>query len=105
MPSRAQFPFAYASYLRRNFPDVWKLGGNIRGNATYLLWQKYRRGDRTPAVLHWWEVERPAWIARHYHDHRIAGVIAQVKWGAVGTLGVRGMKKVIEDEIRKRYWK
>ena len=104
MRSNRQFPFRYASYLSQHFPKVWRLGGNIRGNATFKLWGRYRRGERSPAVMHWWEVERPAWIARHYQDHRIAGVIAQVKWGAVGSLGVRGMKRVIEEEIRKRYW-
>jgi hypothetical protein len=78
---------------------VWRLGGNICGNATFDCGDD--TAGRTSAIQHWWEVERPAWIARHYRDHRIAGVIAQVKWGAVGTLGVRGMKKVIEEEIRK----
>jgi hypothetical protein len=30
-------------------------------------------------------------------------VIAQIKWGTVGKLGVVGMKRVVEDAIRKRY--
>ena len=101
--SLQQFPYAYAAYLKRHFPDIWKAGGNIRGNDTFKWWSAYRKGDRSPTVMHWWNVTRPAWIARHSRDHRLPGVIAQIKWGTVGTLGVAGMKRVVEDAIRKRY--
>jgi hypothetical protein len=37
-----------------------------------------------------------------FRDHRLPGVIAQIKWGTVGTLGVAGMKRVVEDAIRKK---
>jgi hypothetical protein len=98
-----QFPYEYAAYLKAHFPAIWAAGGNIRGNDTFRWWTAYRRGDRSPTVMHWWNVTRPAWIARHYRDHRLPGVIAQIKWGTVGTLGVAGMKRVVEDAIRKRY--
>jgi hypothetical protein len=95
-----QFPYEYAAYLKKNFPSIWAKGGNIRGNDTFRWWTAYRQGDRSPTVMHWWNVTRPAWIARHYQDHRLPGVIAQIKWGTVGTLGVAGMKRVVEDAIR-----
>ena len=98
-----QFPYRYAAYLKAHFPAIWAAGGNIRGNDTYRWWTAYRKGDRSPTVMHWWNTTRPAWIARHYRDYRLPGVIAQIKWGTVGTLGVAGMKRVVEDAIRKRY--
>ncbi|NBO53404.1 MAG: hypothetical protein EBU84_02165 [Actinobacteria bacterium] len=98
-----QFPYRYAAYLKANFPEIWRAGGNIRGNDTFRWWTAYRQGDRSPTVMHWWNVTRPAWIARHYRDYRLPGVIAQIKWGTVGILGVAGMKRVVEDAIRKRY--
>jgi hypothetical protein len=98
-----QFPYEYAAYLKAHFPAIWAAGGNIRGNDTFRWWTAYRKGDRSPTVMHWWNVTRPAWIARHYRDYRLPGVIAQIKWGTVGTLGVAGMKRVVEDAIRKRY--
>ena len=101
--SLRQFPYEYAAYLKKNFPDIWKAGGNIRGNDTFKWWSAYRKGDRSEKVLYWWKTMRPAWIARHFNDHRLPGVIAQIKWGAVGKLGVAGMKRVVEDAIRKRY--
>lgn len=101
--SLRQFPYQYAAYLKAKFPDIWRAGGNIRGNDTFKWWTKYRKGDRSPTVVYWWETTRPAWIARHFNDHRLPGVIAQIKWGAVGKLGVAGMKKVVEDAIRRRY--
>jgi len=98
-----QFPYRYASYLKEHFPAVWAAGGNIRGNDAFRWWTAYRRGDRSPAVMYWWKTTRPAWIARHYGDYRLPGVIAQIKWGTVGNLGVAGMKRVVEDAVRKRY--
>ena len=98
-----QFPYEYAAYLKAHFPAIWAAGGNIRGNDTYRWWTAYRKGDRSPTVMHWWNVTRPAWIARHYRDYRLPGVIAQIKWGTIGTLGVAGMKRVVEDAIRKKY--
>mgnify|MGYP003332302917 CR=1 FL=1 len=103
MPSLRQFPYDYALELKERFPEVWRRGGNIRGNDTFRWWSAWRRGVRSDQVVYWWEVMRPAWIARHYHDHRLPGVIAQIKWGAVGTLGVTGMKQVVEDAIRRIY--
>jgi len=101
--SLQQFPYDYAKYLKDNFPEIWRSGGNIRGNDTFRWWTQYRQGKRTPQVEYWWKTTRPAWIARHFNDHRLPGVIAQIKWGAVGKLGVAGMKRVVEDAIRKRY--
>jgi len=101
--SLRQFPYEYAKYLKENFPEIWRAGGNIRGNETFKLWTKYRKGDRSPTVVYWWQTTRPAWIARHFNDHRLPGVIAQIKWGTVGKLGVAGMKRVVEDAIRRRY--
>lgn len=100
-PAPPQFPFDYADYLRRNFPEIWRAGGNVRGNDAFRWWAAYRRGDRSPTVMHWWNTTRPAWIARHFDDHRLPGVVAQIKWGTVGRLGVAGMKRVVEDAIRK----
>ena len=101
--SLRQFPYDYAAYLKDNFPEIWRAGVNIRGNDTFRWWTQYRQGKRSPQVVYWWETTRPAWIARHFNDHRLPGVIAQIKWGAVGKLGVAGMKRVVEDAIRKRY--
>lgn len=97
-----EFPFEWADALRRRHPDVWDAGGNVRGNEVFRLWARRRRGERSPAIDHWWDVERPAWAARHHDNHRLAGVVAQIKWGVVGSLGVAGMKKVVMDELRRR---
>ena len=97
-----QFPYRYAAYLKAHFPAVWAAGGNIRGNDAFRWWTQYRLGVRSPQVMYWWETTRPAWIARHYGDYRLPGVIAQIKWGVIGNLGVAGMKRVVEDAIRKK---
>ena len=102
-----RFDRGFAEDVKRDWPEIWQAGGNIRGNEAYEYWGKYLDGDRGEGTLNWVR-EREAWAARHYNDgaqfkeagaepnlSNIAGVIAQVKWGVVGTLGLRGMKRVI----------
>jgi hypothetical protein len=97
------FDPAYAEKLRTDYPSIWKRGGNIKGDDQYR--------DLTPVVKRGGVVEnrkeeaavrlREAWAARHFQDNRLAGVVAQIKWYVVGTLGERGMKDVI-DEAKAR---
>ena len=101
-----RFDFAYAKDLKENYPKIWKAGGNIRGNEAFEYYTKYREGERTEGTLQWVS-EREAWCARHFEDgsqfkddtspnlSNIAGVVAQIKWACVGTLGEKRMKEVI----------
>jgi hypothetical protein len=91
-----QFDYDYALNLREEYPDIWSRGGNIRGNSAFTNWGKARSGDITDAVADWIK-EREAWAARHYRNNRLAGVVAQVKWGVIGTLGEGGMKELINE--------
>ena len=92
-----QFDYEYAKRLKEENPEIWGRGGNIRGNEAFEYWGKARDGDDSPNVLAWIK-EREAWAARHYEDFRLPGVVAQIKWGVVGSLGKAGMKEVIADE-------
>ena len=92
---------------------MWRAGGNIRGNEAYVLWGRAREGSESPAVLKWIK-ERESWAARHFRDGQkfknssvqpnlsnVAGVVAQIKWGVIGTLGEQGMKDVILELTKK----
>lgn len=109
--------------------QIWKAGGNIRGNEAFMLWGRARQGSESPSVLSWIK-ERESWGARHFRDGQafksgskspnlsnVGGVVAQIKWGIVGTLGEQGMKDVIleltkkledkkeiDDEFVEKYW-
>jgi hypothetical protein len=91
-----QFDYAYALALRDEFPDIWNNGGMERGTSAFTNWGKARDGDMTEAVVAWIK-EREAWAARHYGNNRLAGVVAQIKWGVIGTLGEGGMKELVND--------
>lgn len=107
-----QFDFDFASNVKEQTPEIWKAGGNIRGNEAYKLWERARGGDNSPSVLEWIK-EREAWIARHFEDGKqfegdtepnlsnIGGVVAQMKWGTIGVLGEQGMKDVILEMTKK----
>jgi len=107
-----QFDFDFASNVKEQTPEIWKAGGNIRGNDAFKLWDRARDGDESPSVLEWIK-EREAWVARHFEDGKqfegdtepnlsnIGGVVAQMKWGAIGVLGEQGMKDVILEMTKK----
>jgi HK97 family phage prohead protease len=103
------FDHSYARDLKRNHPDIWGAGGNIRGNEAFEIWKRAERGVSSPAVLAWIK-EREAWSARHFEDGKqfqdadlgpnlsnVAGIVAQVKWGTVGVLGESRMKAVLDQ--------
>ena len=93
----------FAEMIRTEHPNIWKLGGNIRGNDQYRKLYPITKRNGVPNS----QIEidalklREAWNARHYNDFRIAGVIAQVKWLAVGSRGEQYMKNLINEEIKK----
>ena len=106
------FDKRFAAGLKENNPEIWKAGGNIEGNRSFRLLMKALDGDETPEVLKKIK-EREAWIARHFEDGKqfksgdkparpsnIAGVVSQIKWLTIGTLGERGMKDVILEAIK-----
>ena len=108
-----QFDYDFATSVKENNNEVWRLGGNIRGNEAYEFWTKARDGSETEGTLDWIR-EREAWAARHFEDgaqfkdgdlepnrSNVAGVVAQIKWGVIGTLGERGMKDVILELVKK----
>ena len=98
------FDPAFAEMIRTKYPEIWKLGGNIKGNDQYrALKPIYDRGGKATSQAEINALElREAWTARHYEDFRPAGVMAQIKWLAVGSRGEGYMKDVIREEIAKR---
>ena len=109
-----QFDYDFIAGVKENDNDIYKAGGNIRGNEAFNLWTKARAGEETAGVIKWIK-EREAWAARHFGDgsqfksgdkparpYNIAGVIAQMKWGVIGNLGEQRMKEVVLEAIKYR---
>ena len=108
-----QFDYDFSLSVKENNNEVWRLGGNIRGNEAFEFWTKARDGVETEGTLDWIK-EREAWAARHFQDGKqfkdgdlepnksnVAGIVSQLKWGVIGTLGERGMKDVILELVKK----
>ena len=108
-----QFDYDFAAGVKENNREVWGTGGNIRGNEAFNFWTKARDGEETQGTLDWIK-EREAWAARHFEDgaqfkdgdlepnkSNIGGVVAQMKWGVIGTLGEQGMKDAMLELIKK----
>lgn len=94
----------FAAMIKEKYPEIWNLGGNIRGNSQYrkLIKAVGKSTDELTPTLKDAIKLREAWVARHKGDFRIAGVIAQIKWLAVGTRGQAYMKDLVKEEIKKR---
>lgn len=108
-----QFDRGFAENIKEFNREVWALGGNVRGNEAFALWERARDGDEAGSVLDWIK-EREAWAARHFEDgaqfgdgdlepnrSNVGGIVAQMKWGVIGTLGEQGMKDVILELVKK----
>lgn len=107
-----QFDYDFALNIKEQTPEIWSSGGNIRGNEAFMLWGRARDGQDTEAIREWIK-ERESWIKRHFEDGKqfegdtepnlsnVGGVVAQIKWGTIGTLGERGMKDVILELTKK----
>ena len=102
-----RFDRAFAESLKESSPQIWKAGGNIRGNDSYKLWGRALEGEDSKTVSDWIR-EREAWAARHRFDgsqfpedkatlSNIAGVVAAIKWGVVLDIGETTMKKAIRE--------
>ena len=107
-----QFDRDFAERLKENHPDVWKAGGNIRGNEAFGLWGRALEGDDAKAVTDWIR-EREAWASRHRYDGKqfpedkatksnIAGVVASIKWGVILDIGEKTMKNAVNEVIENK---
>ena len=107
-----QFDYDFIAGIKKDNPDIYKAGGNIRGSEAFNLWTKARDGEETQGVIDWIK-EREAWAARHFEDgsqfksgekagrpSNIGGIIAQMKWGIIGVLGEQKMKDVVLEAIK-----
>lgn len=94
------FDYDFALMIKEKYPKIWSKGGNIRGNEAFDYWTKAREGKDSESIQDWIK-ERESWIARHFKDYLVAGVVAQIKWGAIGSRGIDYMKNLINKEIEK----
>lgn len=97
----ALFPPAEAAALKRDYPEVWGKGGNIKGNQQYeALSGCVGKNSLTPAQEDAVRL-REAWVARHAGNFELPGVVAQVKWLAVGSRGLDHMRGVLKEAKAK----
>lgn len=99
LPNKQVYEFALM--VKTKHPEIWLLGGNIFGN------QAFKNLDKVIKRGYWMDYEKPMYIkwksfeARHKHDFRIEGVVANLKWISVVDEGFDYMKKIINQEIKK----
>lgn len=103
LPSKSIMNFA--NDVREKYPKVWDLGGNIFGNEAFKNLMTVRKRGYWLDSEEWMYIKWRAYVARHIHDFRIAGVIAMLKWGDKVEKGFPYMKELVEKEIEKRYKK
>jgi HK97 family phage prohead protease len=94
----------FAEMIKNEHPDIWRLGGNIRGNDQYRkLLPISKRGGSAQNDTEIRALElREAWVARHFKNHQLPGVIAQIKWLAVGSRGEGYMKDLVREAIKAK---
>lgn len=99
-----RFPHEEAERLKQDYPQIWDKGGNILGNLQYRRLKPIAERESSIAQTETEELairKREAWAARHFRDHRLAGVVAQIKWLVVGSRGLDHMRAVISEAKAK----
>jgi predicted ABC-type ATPase len=92
----------YAQEIKKNHPEVWKLGGNIFGNEAFNNLERVRKRGYWLDSEEWMYIKWRSYVARHRQDFRINGVIAMLKWCDKVDKGWGYMKTLIEKEIAKQ---
>lgn len=95
------FDREFAERIKKDHPEVWDKGGNIKGDDQYTILTKIAQQGGTATTedqVRALEL-REAWIARHEKDFLLPGVIAQIKWLAIGSRGEGHMKDVVREAI------
>jgi len=127
------FDLDYAEKLKDQYPQIWRAGGNIKGNEQFRKLRPIVKNNGVPTSKAEEEAIRlrEAWIARHFKDgsqfkdqnhpvniSTVAGIVAQIKWLAIGEIGEIRMKEVLrvlkkkldnneksfDNEERSRMW-
>lgn len=98
-----RFPLREAIKLKQDYPQIWNKGGNILGNLQFRRLRGIIEQDREELTATQEKAIRlrEAWSARHYRDHRLAGVVAQIKWLMIGSRGIDHMRAVIKEAKQK----
>jgi HK97 family phage prohead protease len=97
------FDRQFAAMIKEEHPKIWDAGGNIKGDDQYTILTKIAEQGgvaQTEDQIKALEL-REAWVARHEGDFLLPGVIAQIKWLAIGSRGEGHMKDVVREEISK----
>jgi len=95
--------FVLAEMIRKQYPQIWNLGGNIRGNESYETLKRIMKRNRKFLETERNFIEKVwlPWKARHHNHTRIKGFVASLKWLAVPSVGWNKMRQVLEQEMKK----
>lgn len=101
VPAQMKKVYDFAETIRKQHPELWKKGGNIQGNESYaklatIVKRGYFLASDAPFIQTW-----QAWMARHYYDFRIPGLVAQLKWLSIPEKGFAYMKKELLAQAEK----
>jgi len=91
----------YAKSIKKDHPEIWKLGGNIYGNTAFENLSRVSARGYWLDSEEWMYIKWRSYVARHRHDFRIEGVVAMLKWVDKVDKGWRYMKDLIEAKIKK----
>jgi len=91
----------YAQHIKKNYPEIWKKGGNIYGNQAFINLERVVERGYWLDSEEWMYIKWRSYVARHKGDFRIEGVVAMLKWVDKVDKGWQYMKNLIEDEIKK----
>ena len=96
-----EFDHSFADRLRRDHPDIWAMGGALRGTVSYRMWGRARRNSH-PSQVQSWLKAREAWATKHQRSYRLPEIVAMIKHGVCGECGIATMRSIVRAAIQKK---
>lgn len=94
--------YNYALQIKNTYPAIWDKGGNIYGNEAFRRLATIVKRGYWLKSEEWFYNKWQSFKARHQHDFRLPGVIANLKWLAYPNNGEAYVKQLITEAAENK---
>lgn len=91
----------FAEKVKKKYPKVWALGGNIYGNQAFINLKTVSNRRYWKDSEEWMFKKWKAFLARHKGNVNPAGIVAMMKWAGEVDKGWEYMRQVVIDEAQR----
>jgi len=96
------FDLEFANNVKENYPKVWSMYGNVKGDKNFSNYEKASLSE-IDQELSQWLLEREDWATKHVKESTANSLVAQMKMGVVCSQGIDFHKSALLEQIKNKY--